>query len=289
MFLFAGHHRGILRQVESVESQPGQCHATFLPRISALLYLISQNLGHWWQDNPVTRDPLAGSPIHALHEHWNLPLVFALIISFTLQATTSSTPGKCDICRWTNLSSATAKLHHSFSSLGGHSTMMRRWFGFLKQWGQMSGASSIILLPPLLERMGCNSNSDIFRRELIHWRNYTSSLSLQGILAVIRPMTFHPTDTAKVILLRLWFDIFNRCLQPISIRIAHWFEQLEPQPLGEIRHVLGYFVWLVTQWYAFVPHIYSEGTIPYQCICMYFVYSRRNANRRYYRPMVDFT
>ena len=61
--LLAGHHRGIRRHVDAVESQPEQCHATARPSNSVLVYFISQNLGQLGHDNPVTLEPIAGSPI----------------------------------------------------------------------------------------------------------------------------------------------------------------------------------------------------------------------------------
>ena len=66
-------------------------------------------------------------------------------------------------------------------------------------------------------------------------------------------MTRHSTDSTKVILLRLWFNILW-CIPSVFLRSLHWFQQLEPQPFGEVRHLLGYFVRLVAQWNCFIPH-----------------------------------
>ena len=79
-----GHHLGILRHIDVEPEQLGHSHFTARPNNSDLLYLISQNLGQLGHDNPVTRDPIAGSPIFCPHVHSNLPLEDALIMNPTL-------------------------------------------------------------------------------------------------------------------------------------------------------------------------------------------------------------
>lgn len=69
--------------MDVVESHVGQCQATALPSNSVLVYFISQNLGQFGHDKPVTREPIAGSPIFCPQVHSNLPFEDALIIRNT--------------------------------------------------------------------------------------------------------------------------------------------------------------------------------------------------------------
>jgi len=58
-----GHHLGILRHIDVEPKQLGHSHLTALPSNSDFVYWISQNKGQLGHDSPVTRDPIAGSPI----------------------------------------------------------------------------------------------------------------------------------------------------------------------------------------------------------------------------------
>jgi len=78
--LIAGHHRGILRQIDADDEQLGHSHFTARPSSSDFVYLISQNFGQLGHDNPITLEPIAGSPIFCPQLHSNRPFDEALII-----------------------------------------------------------------------------------------------------------------------------------------------------------------------------------------------------------------
>lgn len=147
----------------------------------------------------------------------------------------------------------------------------------------------IILLPPILDILHANIT---IHKLILSLSSFVilkiSLLPLQFVSTIICPVTSHATYPAQVILLRLRLDVFRSVLS-ILFRCLHWFQKLKPQPFAEVRHLSRYFVRLVAQRYSFIPHIYSEGSVLYQCICKYNAYGQRNVNPRYYRGMVDLT